>query len=112
MIRMRAVKEISSEEEFHLVIKNSSKPLIIDYSKSKCRPCMRAAPLYEQLSEKYSDKADFYKVDADSWKEAMALMKKQGIKSVPTFQVWKDGNVVEAIQGSHLDEVEKRILQG
>jgi thiol-disulfide isomerase/thioredoxin len=67
---------------------------------------MKIAPAFEALSKQYEGKAKFYKVDADSSKEALALMKVMGVRSVPTFHIWNAGTRIESIQGAHLDEVE------
>ena len=67
---------------------------------------MKVAPLFEALAIQYQGKARFYKVDADSSPEALSVMKANGIRSVPTFHVWNKGVRIDAIQGTHLDEVE------
>jgi len=36
-------------------------------------------------------------------------MKANGIRSVPTFHVWRLGTRIDSIQGSHIDEVEALI---
>ena len=48
----------------------------------------------------------FYKIDADSSTEALAMIKANGIRSVPTFHVWNSGIRVDTVQGAHIDEVE------
>ena len=88
---------------------STSLPSIIDFQKSKCKPCQRIAPDFEKLARKYKGVATFYKVDADSSPEAIKIMKEQGIRSVPTFQLWSKGSMVESIQGAHLDELESSL---
>lgn len=112
---LQLVKAITSDEEFQRLVleASSSNPnvpiCIVDFQKSKCRPCIRAAPVFEKLSEKYGDIANFYKVDADSWPGALKLMKSHGVKTVPTFQIWRNGIKVETIEGSHLEELEQKL---
>lgn len=86
-------------------------PVIIDFQKSKCIPCQKVAPLFEDLAKRYDAKAKFYKVDADSSPEALAVMKANGIRSVPTFHVWREGIRIDSIQGAHVDEVEYLLKQ-
>jgi thioredoxin len=59
-----------------------SKPAIIDFYADWCGPCRMVAPLLEQLSEEFTDKLDFYKVDTESEKELATVF---GIQSIPSF---------------------------
>jgi len=110
---LQAITNLLTPEEFEKATKdvNNKMPSVIDFQKSKCKPCIRIAPEFEALSEKYQGTANFYKVDADSSSEALALMKANGIRSVPTFQIWKGGEMLDSIQGAHLDEVEEALVR-
>jgi len=105
---LRAIESLTSQEDFDRVTTQSTSPMpvVIDFQKSACKPCMQAAPLYEALSKAYDGKALFYKIDADASKEALMLMKAVGIRSVPTFHVWRGGTRIDSIQGAHVNEVE------
>lgn len=104
------INDIVSLDQFNEVTKLSLlKPVIIDFQKSKCKPCIRIAPDFEILASKYITECSFYKVDADTSKDALAVLKEQGIKSVPTFQLWVNGGIIEVIQGAHLDELEQAL---
>lgn len=37
-------------------------------------------------------------------------MKREGIRSVPAFHIWKSGKRVEVINGARIDEVEAAIV--
>ncbi|BCR20674.1 thioredoxin [Borrelia miyamotoi] len=59
-----------------------SKPAVIDFYADWCGPCKMLAPIYDELSKKYGDKIDFYKVNTDKEHEvSMAL----GVQSLPTI---------------------------
>jgi len=106
------VLNLEKENEFAELIGKPSVQgylVVVDFSKGHCKPCQKTAPLFENLSEKYGASAVFAKVDADSSPEAKGVLKKQGIKSVPTFQLWLDGNKIDTIQGAHIDELEESI---
>lgn len=62
-------------------------------------------PKYVELSEKYP-KVVFLKCIGDETPDAGALMKREGVRSVPCFHFWKDGQRVEVINGARIDEVE------
>lgn len=109
---LRVVTELTTSEEFAKVTSlcESSAIVVIDFQKSQCKPCIRLAPEFEKLAEKFSARgAQFYKIDADSSKSSLALLKENGIRSVPTFQIWSNGKKVDSIQGAHLDEVQEII---
>ncbi len=106
------IEAILNMDQFDSVTKNCPQPSgvqIIDFQKSQCKPCIKVAPAYEALAVKYESKAKFYKVDADSSKDALAVLKANGIRSVPTFHVWKNGAFVDSVQGAHVDELEEMI---
>jgi thioredoxin 1 len=106
------VKEITSALEFDQFITQQTDPnniKVVDFKKSKCAPCIKVLPHYIELSNKFKDRVLFYSVDADECAEGRAIMKVQGIRSVPTFHIYKGSERVESIQGTHMDEVEEAI---
>ena len=110
--RLGAITNILTSEEFeNITTKSSSKvPCVIDFQKSECKPCKKIAPDYEAMSVKYDGQVNFFKIDADTSKEALSLMKANGVKSVPTFHVWVEGVKVDTVLGAHLDEVEETLV--
>lgn len=54
--RQFVIKEILSFNELDLATTGSSCITVIDYQKSKCKPCIKIAPDFLKLSEKYSSK--------------------------------------------------------
>ncbi len=59
-----------------------SRPAVIDFYATWCRPCKITSPIVEQLAKDYQGKIDFYKIDIDKEPELAAVF---GIQSVPTF---------------------------
>lgn len=103
------IVEITTAAEFERITTLSEDPdalVVIDFQKSHCKPCIRTAPEYLALAEKFKNKAAFYKIDADTGKESLAILKANGIRSVPTFHVWRRGKKIDSVQGAHVDEVE------
>eukprot|EP01039_Chlorochromonas_danica_P005521 gene5521-6080_t len=72
---------------------------------------MKAAPHYYALAEKHHHRASFYMIDADSSRDALMLLKDIGIKSVPTFYVYRSGSRVDTIQGARVDDLEFLVEQ-
>ncbi len=59
-----------------------TRPAVIDFYATWCRPCKMMAPVVAQLAKDYAGKIDFYKVDIDKEQELAAVF---GIQSIPTF---------------------------
>ena len=109
--KLRSIADIASEDAFAAATAAGNTITVIDFQKSKCKPCIKVAPLYTSLSEKYAEKnIRFYKVDADSSSEALGILKANGVRSVPTFQVWNEGTLIDTVQGAHIDEVEEILI--
>lgn len=73
--------------EFDELLKGD-KPVVCDFYATWCGPCKMLAPVMEDVSEKFSDKAEFVKVDID---ENMELAARYGIMSIPLVAVFKNG---------------------
>mmetsp|Transcript_2471 Transcript_2471/g.2204 ORF Transcript_2471/g.2204 Transcript_2471/m.2204 type:complete len:158 (-) Transcript_2471:2-475(-) len=107
--KLSAVSEITSAESLDKVIKAAENALVIvDYSTTWCGPCKVAAPKFFDLSEKYPN-VIFLKCVGDKTPEAGQLMKREGVRSVPAFHFWKDGNKFDVINGARIDDVENLI---
>ncbi|KAL9941955.1 hypothetical protein D7B24_004591 [Verticillium nonalfalfae] len=80
---------------------------ILDCFATWCGPCKTIAPIYAQLSEKYTS-VNFLKIDVD---EVPDLSQELGIRAMPTFMVFKDGQKVEEIVGANPPALEKALLK-
>ncbi|CAM9528183.1 unnamed protein product, partial [Ectocarpus sp. 6 AP-2014] len=87
---------------------NKDKLVVVDYSTTWCGPCKMILPKFEQLAEQYSD-AVFVKVIGDSTNDASQLMKREGVRSVPSFHFWKDGKKVEKVNGANEEALEQTL---
>ena len=63
---------------------------LIDFYADWCGPCKAIAPIIDELAEEVTD-AKVVKVDTE---ESPELGARFGIRSIPTFIVMKDGEVV------------------
>lgn len=82
--------------------------VVIDYSTTWCGPCKVFAPVFQELSEAYTDVV-FVKVEGDASKEASELMNDQGIRAVPAFHFWKGKERVKTFTGARREEIESTI---
>jgi thioredoxin 1 len=70
---------------------NSDKPTLVDFWAPWCSPCRMMIPIIDQTKTELGDKANVLKVDVDKNKE---LSIKYGVRGVPTFIIFKNGEVV------------------
>ena len=78
-----------TEEQFEKLIAGE-KPVVCDFFATWCGPCKMLAPVLEEVSKDYADKAEFVKVDVDG---APALSASYGIMSIPFVGIFKNGEL-------------------
>lgn len=74
---------------------------------SRCGPCQRIAPVFQQLSVKYTN-AVFLKIDVDKCQETAAA---QGVSAMPTFIFYRNKTKVDRLQGADAASLEAKIQQ-
>ena len=87
------VKYVNAESLEEL-ISISDKPVFCDFWASWCGPCRMLAPVFEDLSDKYEEKAIFVKIDIDE-EDSEAAAIKYGITSIPNIIAFKGGKPVD-----------------
>ena len=78
-----------NKEKFDELLKGD-KPVVCDFFATWCGPCKMLAPVMEEVSKDFEDKAVFVKVDVD---ENMELSARYGIMSIPLVAIFKDGEM-------------------
>ena len=71
--------------------------VIVDFWAAWCFPCLMVAPIVESLASEFSGKVVFGKLNID---ENPKTAVKYGVKSVPTFLMFKDGKLVDTMVGA------------
>jgi thioredoxin 1 len=105
------VADVGSEDAFDKVITDAGERLVVvDYSTTWCGPCKVIAPKFDESSEKYTN-AVFIKVIGDASPEASKLMKREGVRSVPSFHYFVKGEKVEVVNGANAEAIEAAITK-
>ncbi|QBD78970.1 thioredoxin [Ktedonosporobacter rubrisoli] len=92
------VQPINSFTEFQSVI-NSGRPCAIDFWATWCAPCRAISPIFEKFSGMAEfSMIDFYKVDVDAQEK---ISQEVGIRAMPTFIVFKNGQKVGDLVGAN-----------
>lgn len=86
-----------TSENFEEEVLKSDVPVLVDMFATWCGPCKMMAPVVAQLAEEYKGSVKVGKLDIDQNVDIVAQYK---IMSVPTFLVFKDGEVVAKLIGA------------
>lgn len=70
---------------------SSEEPVLVDFFATWCGPCKAMGPVVKELAEEFAGSAKVIKIDID--KNQQAAMK-YGVQAVPTFVIFKEGEIV------------------
>ena len=100
------VHNITSKAEFDKAIKDN-KVVILDCSAEWCGPCKMIAPKFHEFSEKQKS-IYFATFDVD---QVPDLAQELGVRAMPTFKVFKNGEKEDDLVGANPKALEDIITK-
>lgn len=84
-------------EVFKEQVLDSDVPVLIDFFATWCGPCRMMSPIIEEIAAEMDGKVKVMKIDID---ENGSLAQSCGVMSVPTFAVFKNGELAARTVGA------------
>jgi thioredoxin 1 len=85
-----------TDTNFETEVLGSDVPVLVDYWAPWCGPCRMAAPVLEKIAGEYEGRLKVCKMNVDENREVASGYR---IMSIPTMQLFKNGDLVDQITG-------------
>ncbi len=85
-----------TDENFESEVLGADVPVLVDYWAPWCGPCRMAAPVLEKIADEYEGRLKVCKMNVDENREVASGYR---IMSIPTLQLFKDGELVDQVIG-------------
>ncbi|KAL3504496.1 hypothetical protein ACH5RR_034337 [Cinchona calisaya] len=92
---MEAKKQTFSS--FDDLLKNSDKPVLVDFYATWCGPCQFMVPILNEVGASLKDKIQVVKIDTEKYP---SIADKYRIEALPTFIIFKDGKPHDRFEGA------------
>lgn len=97
-----------TDDSFEKEVLQSSSPVLVDFWAEWCQPCQMIGPVVDELSDEYSGKVKFGKINVD---ENINVPGNYGVMSIPTLIVFKDGKPFKTMVGVQGKDTLKKAIE-
>lgn len=84
------------ENDFRAEIAKPKVPVVVDFWAPWCMPCKMMGPVFEELSEEFSGRIAFAKVNTE---EEPGLAAVNSIRGIPCLVVFRNGKEIDRVVG-------------
>ncbi len=85
-----------NDQNFESEVLKSSEPVLVDFWAEWCGPCKMMSPLVDELANEMNGKIKVVKLNIE---ENPSTPTRFGIRGIPTFMIFKNGELVETKVG-------------
>ncbi|MFG2520162.1 thioredoxin [Streptomyces sp. NPDC048527] len=93
---MSSAKDVT-DATFQAEVVNSDKTILVDFWAAWCGPCRAISPVLDQIAAEHPDDITLVKVNVD---ENPTTTESHSITSIPTLQVYRNGQVQKTLVGA------------
>ena len=94
---MGASTKTVTDDTFLADVLQADKPVIVDFWAEWCGPCRQVSPILEEIASEHAEKITVAKLNVDENPRTAA---DYGVVSIPTMNVYQNGEVVKTIVGA------------
>ena len=94
---------------FDAEVLKSTTPVLVEFWAEWCGPCRAVGPILEEIANEQSGKIKIVKLNTD---EESAIAIKYGITSIPTMNLFVNGEIVKTIVGARPKPAIMKELEG
>lgn len=97
-----------TDTSFATELAKADSPVIVDFYADWCGACRVFEPTFKQLSNEYSGRVRFFKVNVDV---SPSIAEQFGVEALPTIVVLKDGQpAAQPLVGAHREAMVRQTL--
>ena len=89
--------KVLNETDFEELVLQAEVPVLVDFYADWCGPCKMMAPVVEEIAEEVAGRAQVCKLNVD---QNMALAQKYQVMNIPTFLIFRNGQVSDRVVGA------------